>query len=350
MESAAVLCHAESLLSPEAGKAVLMSRESSSMSSTWSEYLCIERLDSEKFAISTCTYQVLGSVYELIPEDTLFDANGDMVIPNELNGQAVWLDDNEYLMGGPLTEVPSCDPVQFSPDDLERALEFCRQTEWTNERHFMRVWRQVQQILRRSGGAPAIKFKPVRGDFQPLIDDLVDRAEGRGRRRRGFKRLGAWVVNNDWDALVDDSLGGGWNGMALEISSPWALLSDSDLLDREPDTRKSRVSDDDRVRYARAMLAELLQEGSDACVHTVHAYPLRHTDGTRAVLCGVARSEGQAGPTLEWHGVFKSLDRYQDWLPSRGFVHEDDLADMTDAEILAAWRREPPRRGRGLTK
>jgi hypothetical protein len=166
----------------------------------------------------------------------------------------------------------------------------------------------------------------------------VDQAAGRRRGRRGFKRLGAWVERNDWDALVDDGSGGGWIGMAVDLLSPYAGLSDDDLNDHEDRDTLQVLTDADRIRHARSRLAGLLRE-ADVAVETVHAAPLRHSEGGTALLCGVARSRGQAGPEFEWHGAFISWDEYLYWLPSQGLVHEDDLADLTDAQILGVWRR-----------
>ena len=55
----------------------------------------------------------------------------------------------------------------------------------------MRVWRHTQGMVRMNGEAPASRFKPWPASYQDLIDDLVDRATGRRKCRRGFKRLGA---------------------------------------------------------------------------------------------------------------------------------------------------------------
>jgi len=328
----------ESYQVPQHGKVVLMRRECSSMVSTWNEYLCIERAGPGRFSLSICGHEVLGSVHDLIPEDDLFDQDGEMVIPEFLNGQAVALENGEYLVGDTLVETAGSGPIQFGVSDLDVGLDFCRESEWAQERHFMRVWRRIQGMVRLGGELPAPRFKPPPASYQDLIDDLVDQAAGRRKCRRGFKRLGAWAESNDWDALVDDGLGGGWIGMALDLQSACAGLNDDGLKDYEDRGTLQGLTDADRIRYARARLADLLRE-ADVAVESVHAWPVRHTDGTGAVLCGIARSHGQAGPELEWHGVFLSLDPYLDWLPSRGLVHEDDLADLTDTQILGKWRR-----------
>lgn len=201
----------------------------------------------------------------------------------------------------------------------------------------MRVWRQIQDMVRLDGGAPVGQFKPVPASYLQLIDDLVDRGTGRSRRRRGFKRLGAWVATEDWDLLVDDSPGADRIGVAMELLSPAGFLSDRDLVDYEGRDSKQALNDGDRIRYARARLA-ILAEHWDDSAPSVIAYPIQHSDGTHAFLCGLVRIRGQAGPEVEWHGPFKSLNHYQDSLPDRGLVHEDDLADLTDTQILAAWQ------------
>jgi hypothetical protein len=323
---------------PQSGKVILMRRECSSMVSPRSEYLCIERAGPRRFSLSICSYEVLGPVYDLSPEVDLFDQNGQMIVPELLNGQAVSLEDGEYLVGKTLLEIAGHDPVTIGAADLDVGLIFCTQSGWTRERHFMRVWRRIQGMVRMDGTVPMSRFKPWPASHQSLLDDLVDQASGRRKRRRGFKRLGAWVEGNDWDALVDDGPGGGWVGLALDLQWPSGHLSDADLVDYEGRASRRGLADVDRIRYARVRLAESLRAADDG-TPSVHVCPVRHTDGTGALLCGVARIRGQAGPELEWHGVFDSLGEYLDGLPSRSLVHEDDLADLTDAQILAAWHR-----------
>jgi hypothetical protein len=323
---------------PGDGKVVLLHRECSSMVSTWNEYLCIERLRSSKFSLSTCVHEMLGPVHDFIPEDELYDEEGEMVIPETIDGKSVWLEDGEFLMTDTLIEDPGCGPVEFGATDIDAALNFCKEAEWSKQAHFLRVWRRIKDLVRSEGRSPAARIHPMPAEQQPLVNDLVDQAVGRASRRRGFKRLGAWIVNSDWDALVDDGPGGCWVGSALDLKSGAMGLSDADLVDQEGRASRRGLADEDRIRHARSRLVKVFEQ-VDEGVLTVHAYPLKHSDGTVAFLCGTARVMGQAGPEVEWHGPFKSVDAYLDWLPSHCLVHEDDFPDLTDAEILAAWNR-----------
>ena len=138
-------------------KVVLLSREKSRIASSWHEYLCIERLQSNKFALSTCVYEVLGPVHDLVPEGDLYDEDGEMVIPETVDGKAVRLEDGEYLVSDQLIDDPSCEPVEFGAPDFDVALEFCREAEWTQEPHFLRVWRRINDMVRLDGQSPSIR-------------------------------------------------------------------------------------------------------------------------------------------------------------------------------------------------
>jgi len=317
-------------------KITLMSRECSSMASSWTEFLCFERLSPGRFSIQLCGHEILGFAHDLIPADELYDEDGEMVIPTELNGQAVSLVDGEFLASDVFVEDPACDPVEFGSDELERALAFCREQDWSAVRGFGRVWRRLRELVRLDGRDPSVQFKSPPVSFQGLIDDLVDRSLGRGSKRRGFKRLGRWIAAQDWDALVDDSPGGGRIGLALDLREPWGFLSDAALVDNEARGDPLGLTNPERTAYARRRFTEMFQEPDDSVLSAV-AYPILHSDGTSALMCGVIRLHGQAGPEVEWHGPFGSTDAHLDWMSGRGLLHEDDLQDLADSDILDAW-------------
>src|SRR4051794_30711205 len=77
-------------------RVVLLSREQSSMVPTWNEYLCLLDLGDGNFELSTSGYEILGSIYDVIPDP--YDENGELIVPETWNGRKVTgLSDNEYL-------------------------------------------------------------------------------------------------------------------------------------------------------------------------------------------------------------------------------------------------------------
>ena len=68
------------------------------MASCWTEMLCLDRLAEDRWRLEPFSRMWLGSIYDLVPEDQRYDANGDFNIPETWEGHTiVGLGDNEYL-------------------------------------------------------------------------------------------------------------------------------------------------------------------------------------------------------------------------------------------------------------
>jgi antitoxin component YwqK of YwqJK toxin-antitoxin module len=82
-------------------------RKQSSMVSTWEEYLCVERISQKtwnakvEFELSIRSYEVLGEIFEFQDEE------GNLNLPDEIEGALVVGSSEEYVIGGNL--IPHSD-------------------------------------------------------------------------------------------------------------------------------------------------------------------------------------------------------------------------------------------------
>ena len=125
---------------------LLLSREESSMVSTWTNHLGLSKISEKTWRIGTYGYNWLGSIYDLVPEDQLYDEAGELVIPDEWEGHKVLgLADGEYLE---TDELVSSDYVDFTQSQIKIARAFCSESGWSDladfDRGFLRVVSEVK--------------------------------------------------------------------------------------------------------------------------------------------------------------------------------------------------------------
>lgn len=116
----------------------------------WSEHLCLLR-DEDHFYLATCRHETLGSIYQLIPEERLYDEDGELIVPKTYKGKrVVGLEDNEYLLSSSLWEE-SRSP-SFDKNSLDAAENYCNEGSWSGEEGFASAWasllRQVGKVRR----------------------------------------------------------------------------------------------------------------------------------------------------------------------------------------------------------
>lgn len=107
---------------------ILLSRENSSMASTWTELLCVER-EQDEWKIGEYAYQWAGSIYDLIPEDKRYDEDDELVIPEFWEGVRVrGVADGEYIETEEI--VVRGELFSFSKDQIEDAIAFVKAYGW----------------------------------------------------------------------------------------------------------------------------------------------------------------------------------------------------------------------------
>lgn len=126
-------------------KLILQTREQSSMASCWEEHLCIESTDDGFYRISQCQYEILGSIYDFVSYNELFDENGEMVVPEQINGVPVFgLADGEYVQTDNLEEESLSEP--FNHESLTLAETFISNL-WWSDADLGSSWEEICQLV-----------------------------------------------------------------------------------------------------------------------------------------------------------------------------------------------------------
>ena len=107
---------------------VLAYREQSSIVSTWTEYLCLQRDEVGAFKLFTGQYEALAERTQFFNEET-----GEYDIPDEINGQAVVGVDDDYVVGGELGCFDDEQAVSFRSPDDHAVAEWLDSSGWSEK-------------------------------------------------------------------------------------------------------------------------------------------------------------------------------------------------------------------------
>lgn len=127
---------------------LLLSREQSSMVSTWDEQLGLVQESDKRWRIGTFGYQWLGSIHELVPESQRYTEDGELVVPETWDGKKIiGLADGEYLQ---TDELVTSDDLEFTAATLKTAREFCKSRGWTDHPKFELAWLHIETSVKPS--------------------------------------------------------------------------------------------------------------------------------------------------------------------------------------------------------
>jgi hypothetical protein len=107
--------------SSPATKALLASQESSTMVSTWNEYLRLDKKDHSSAVLEICQYEVLGEMQ--------YDEEGNRTLPPEIDPEDVVGLEDGFIVGG----VLACGDDQsflFTTETIPEAVEWLKENGW----------------------------------------------------------------------------------------------------------------------------------------------------------------------------------------------------------------------------
>jgi hypothetical protein len=123
---------------------ILMSREGSSMASTWTEHLCVSCIEG-KWLIGEYGYNWAASIDD-IPEEERYTEDGELRIPEEWEGHKVLgIADGEYIETEELVERGN--DIEFTENDLNKAIEFAVNYGWNDYPNFDKAMKQLKIIV-----------------------------------------------------------------------------------------------------------------------------------------------------------------------------------------------------------
>lgn len=107
---------------------IIAKRESSSMASTWREYLCLTEGDEKDYKLFTGQYEALASIYDYYDEET-----GDYELPDEIDGVVVVEINDEYIVGGELSWCDASDTVEFDDVEDPMLVQWLTESGWSKQ-------------------------------------------------------------------------------------------------------------------------------------------------------------------------------------------------------------------------
>ena len=123
---------------------ILMSREGSSMASTWTEHLCVSCIKG-KWLIGEYGYNWAASIDD-IPEEERYTEDGELKIPEEWDGHKVLgIADGEYIETDELVERGN--DIEFRENELNKAIDFAVNYGWNDYPNFDKAMKQLEKIV-----------------------------------------------------------------------------------------------------------------------------------------------------------------------------------------------------------
>ena len=133
----------------EIGDYLVINRsEQSSMASTWSEYLCLERKTWSNFELSIRGYELLAERTEYEDED------GEVNLPDEIDGNVVMGTEDEYGIGGSLVHhSDDYGTVEFTNPDENDVSEWLKSVDRSDDEtkfKIVDIWKSILDVNHRS--------------------------------------------------------------------------------------------------------------------------------------------------------------------------------------------------------
>ena len=107
---------------------IIDSRYESSMSSTFRESLCIERIDEENYRLFIGDYEVIGEVSDYLNEKTY-----DYDIPDTIDGAVVQYTEEDYICGGDILQNKDDGQILLQSELDDGVEEWLKGVNWLNE-------------------------------------------------------------------------------------------------------------------------------------------------------------------------------------------------------------------------
>jgi len=127
--------------------AVLISRVESNMGSSGTSHLGLEKVSDGAWRIGVYTYNWLGLITDLVPEDELYDDASDLIIPDEWNGHKILgLVEGGYLE---TDELITSNYEDFKASEVELAKKFCIENRWNDLADFDSAFHRLVNIVNK---------------------------------------------------------------------------------------------------------------------------------------------------------------------------------------------------------
>jgi len=162
-----------------------------------------------------------------------------------------------------------------------------------------------------------------------------------------LKPIYEWLEIDGWDALISD-LG---EQMVLNLGylSEYKF-SDTELKDWMGIPDDQILTDSDRLGWGRDLINRALKSDDDTLLASIHTYAVTASDGTTGVIGCIVEIQGQAGPSCDWQGLWKTRNDFLAAVSDGKYCWVTPfMGEVPDDVILALWQKPKFLRKRSKT-
>lgn len=170
----------------------------------------------------------------------------------------------------------------------------------------------------------------------PISDQVIDHFYKKTPLPVNIGELVNWYETEAWDDLVS-----GWGNDELIVLNlnhlAWLKFSDSELIANQESDEP--VTNKVRIKYARQLISEALENSDGYDCPTVHAVELKKNDGNTAILGWTMEIHGQGGAVAVFQGAFADTEHFYQSLRNCDFLFSTEQDHLSDEAILELWEK-----------
>ena len=164
-------------------------------------------------------------------------------------------------------------------------------------------------------------------EIRGLLDAAVLKLWDPARPVSDLSPVADWLEADGWDHLVRGTV-----GSYRYVSEVAEYLDDFYLIEYTDIEDYSQIKNADRLKYARMMIADKLEE----CMDSIHCIPVESLSMPPAALCMVMYYHPQGGAEFGYLEVCHSIEDYLESFKGDIIM---DVNSLSDREILRLWRK-----------
>jgi hypothetical protein len=107
----------------------------------WTEFLCLQQSPDDTITLSSCSRTVLAEAHDYSNEE------GEIELPEHINGERVWGIDGDFVVGEQL--VPHSDDavIVLSRGNVEEARAWLEERGWHDRAQFPAAWAVIEEAM-----------------------------------------------------------------------------------------------------------------------------------------------------------------------------------------------------------
>jgi hypothetical protein len=107
----------------------------------WTEFLCLQENPDATVTLSSCSRTVLAEAHDFSNEE------GEMELPEHINGERVWGIDGDFVVGEQLVPHNDDAVIILSRGDVEEARAWLEERGWHDRAQFPAAWAVIEEAM-----------------------------------------------------------------------------------------------------------------------------------------------------------------------------------------------------------